>query len=388
MRGWTGFAVIAAAAVSLLLAPAAWAQDVFKIGLLLPMTGPFQSTGWQANAAVQLFLKQRGNVVAGRKIEILLRDDGGVTDAAKRIAQEMIVQDKVDLLLGFGLTPIALAVAPLATEAKVPMIVTVASTSIVVDRSPYIVRTIQTIPQIANIIGGWAAKNGIHNAVSIVSDYAPGLDAEKWIGQSFEAGGGKMIERLRPPLVNPDFAPFLQRARDGSPEAIFAFVPAGVGAIFAKQFVERGMDKSGIRIVAMSDVMDDDVLNGMGDAVLGVISGGPYAVAHQSPQNKAFVDAFKAANGNRRPNIVSVATYDGMELIYRALEATKGASAGPALVEAMKGMQWESPRGPVLVDPATRDIVQNIYLRKVERLDGELHNVEFETYAAVKDPAH
>jgi branched-chain amino acid transport system substrate-binding protein len=388
---------MAGAAISLLMAPAARAQDsskqdsakqdTFKIGLLLPMTGPFQSTGWQANAAVQLFLKQRGSTVAGKKVEILLKDDGGVTDAAKRIAQELIVLDKVDILLGFGLTPIALAVAPLATEAKIPMIVTVASTSVVVDRSPYIVRTIQTIPQIASIIGTWAAKNGIKNAVSIVSDYAPGIDAEKWIGQSFEQGGGKLTERLRPPLVNPDFAPFLQRARDASPEAIFAFVPAGVGAIFAKQFVERGMDKSGIRIVAMSDVMDDDVLNGMGDAVLGVISGGPYAVAHQSPQNKAFVDAFKAANGNRRPNIVSVAAYDGMELIWRALEATKGVSDGPALVNAMKGMQWESPRGPVSIDPATRDIVQNIYMRKVERLGGELHNVEFETTPAVKDPA-
>jgi branched-chain amino acid transport system substrate-binding protein len=397
MSGLIRFAAMAGVTMSLLTAPAASAQDslkqdaskqdTFKIGLLLPMTGPFQSTGWQANAAVQLFLKQRGSAVAGKKIEVVLKDDGGVTDAAKRIAQELIVLDKVDILLGFGLTPIALAVAPLATEAKVPMIVTVASTSVVVDRSPYIVRTIQTIPQIANVIGGWAAKNGIRNAVSIVSDYAPGLDAEKWIGQSFEQAGGKMIERLRPPLVNPDFAPFLQRARDASPEAIFAFVPAGVGAIFAKQFIERGMDKSGIKIVAMSDVMDDDVLNGMGDAVLGVISGGPYAVAHKSPQNKAFVEAFKAANGNRRPNIVSVAAYDGMELIYRALDATKGTSDGPALVNAMKGMRWESPRGPISIDPATRDIVQNIYMRKVERLDGELHNVEFETTPAVKDPA-
>jgi len=387
MWGVIRFVVAAGATLSLLIAPTARAEDTFKIGLILPMTGPFQSTGWQANAAVGLFLKQRGSTVAGKKIEILLRDDGGVIDAAKRIAQELITLDKVDILLGFGLTPIALAVAPLATEAKIPMIVTVASASVVVDRSPYIVRTIQTIPQIANIIGAWAAKNGVSNAVSIVSDYAPGLDAEKWIGQSFEQAGGKMIERLRPPLANPDFAPFLQRARDVSPQAIFAFVPAGVGAIFAKQFVERGMDKSGIKIVAMSDVMDDDVLNGMGDAVLGVISGGPYAVAHKSPQNQAFVDAFKAANANRRPNIVAVAAYDGMELIYRALEATKGVSGGPAMVEAMKGMQWESPRGPVLIDPATRDIVQNIYMRKVERLDGELQNVEFETYPAVKDPA-
>jgi branched-chain amino acid transport system substrate-binding protein len=380
-------AALAAAVMSLANAPAARAEDGFKVGLLLPMTGPFQSTGWEANAAVRLFLQQRGASVAGRKIEVVLKDDGGVIDVAKRMAQDLIVRDKVDILLGFGLTPIAMAVAPLATEARIPMIVTVASTSAVVDRSPYIVRTIQTIPQIANIIGAWAANNGIKTGVSIVSDYAPGLDAEKWIAQSFEQAGGKMLERLRPPLANPDFAPFLQRARDASPQAIFAFVPVGVGAIFAKQFVERGMDKSGIRIVAMSDVMDDDVLGGMGDAVLGVISAGPYSVAHQSPENKAFVEAFKAANGGRRPNIVAVAAYDGMELIWRALTATGGVSDGAAMVDAMKGMQWESPRGPLLIDPATRDVVQNIYLRKVERLDGELHNVEFETMPSVKDPA-
>lgn len=374
-------------AVALAVVPAAQAQETVKIGAVLPMTGPFNSTGWQANAAIQLFLKQRGTTVAGKKIEVLLRDDGGVADNAKRLAQELIVRDKVDLLIGFGLTPIAMAVAPLATEAKVPMVVTVASTSVVVDRSPYIVRTIQTIPQIANIVGAWAAKNGIKTSVSIVSDYAPGHDAEKWLTQSFEQGGGKVLERLRVPLANPDFAPFLQRARDAAPEAIFAFVPAGVGGVLAKQFVERGLDKTGIKFVSMSDVMDDDLLNGMGDAVLGVISGGPYSVAHKSAQNKAFVDSFRAANGNRRPNIVSVANYDGMELIYRALEATKGATDSAGLINAMKGLQWESPRGLVLIDPATRDIVQNIYMRKVQREAGELHNIEFEIYPAVKDPA-
>jgi branched-chain amino acid transport system substrate-binding protein len=385
MKNLLRFGAVVAAAV--LIATAAHAQSAFKVGVILPMTGPFTSTGWQSNAAIQLFLKQRGTTVAGRTIEIVLKDDGGVPDNARRIAQELIVRDKVDALLGFGLTPIALAVAPLATEAKIPMIVTVASTSVIVDRSPYIVRTIQTIPQIANIVGAWAAKNGIRSAVSIVSDYAPGHDAEKWLNQSFEQGGGKVLERLRAPLANPDFAPFLQRARDAAPEAIFAFVPSGVGAVLARQFVERGLDKSGIRIVSMSDVMDDDLLNGMGDAVLGVISGGPYATAHKSAVNTAFVEAFRGANPGRRPNIVAVAAYDGMELIWRALEATKGAGDGTALVSAMKGLSWESPRGPVQIDPATRDVVQTIYLRKVERVNGELHNVEFETYPSVKDPA-
>ena len=381
------FAVIGG--LALLVAPSATgAQETVKIGAILPMTGPFQSTGAEADAAIRLFLAQRGSIVAGKKIEIVLRDDRGVPADTKRLAQELIVKDHVQILIGFGLTPCALAVAPIATEAKVPMVVTVASTSIVVDRSPYIVRTIQTIPQIANIVGSWAAKNGIRSAVSIVSDYAPGHDAEKWFKASFTKGGGKVIETLRVPLANPDFAPFLQRARDAAPNAIFAFMPAGIGAIFAKQYAERGLDKTGIKIVSMSDVMDDDVLNGMGDPVIGIITGGPYSTAHKSPENEAFVTAFRAANGNRRPNIVAVSAYDGMELIFRALKATKGAADGPTLVNAMKGLQWESPRGPVQIDPMTRDIVQNIYMRKVERRGGELYNIEFETFPAVKDPAH
>lgn len=389
-RGLAGrYVLITLAALAIAGGPsAALAQDSVRIGAILPMTGPFQSTGWQANAAIRLFLQQRGTSVAGKNVELLLKDDAGVADNTKRLAQELIVRDRVHVLLGFGLTPSALAVAPLATEAKVPMVVTVASTSIVVDRSPYIVRTIQTIPQIANIVGAWAAKNAVKSAVSIVSDYAPGHDAEQWFAKSFEQGSGKVLERLHVPLANPDFAPFLQRARDAAPEAIFAFVPAGVGAVLAKQFVERGLDKSGIRVVSMSDVMDDDVLNGMGDAVLGIITGGPYSTAHKSPENKAFVEAFRAANGNRRPNVVAVSAYDGMDLVFRAAEATKGATDGPTLVEAMKGLRWESPRGPILIDPQTRDPVQNIYMRKVERQDGELYNVEFETYPAVKDPAH
>jgi branched-chain amino acid transport system substrate-binding protein len=363
------------------------AEETVKIGAILPMTGPFQSTGAEAIAAAKLFLQQRGATAAGKKIEVILKDDAGVPDNSKRLAQDLIVNEHVQFLFGFGLTPAALAVAPLATEAKVPMIVTVASTSIVVDKSPYIVRTIQTIPQIASVVGRWAADNGVKTAVSLVSDYAPGADAEQWFGKLFEQGGGKVLEKLRVPLSNPDFSPFLQRARDAAPNAIFAFMPAGIGAIFAKQFAERGLDKSGIRIVSMSDVMDDDVLNAMGNPVLGIITGGPYSVAHDSSENKAFVSAFEGANNQRRPNIVAVSAYDGMDLIVRALTATKGATDGDALVAAMKGQRWESPRGPILIDPATRDIVQNIYMRKVERRGGELYNIEFQTFPAVEDPA-
>jgi branched-chain amino acid transport system substrate-binding protein len=379
-------ALALAAAMVVIGGVRAQAQETIKIGVIMPMTGQFQSVGWQAHAAIRQFVAKHGDTVAGKKVEILFKDDGGVADNAKRQAQEMIVRDKINVLFGFGLTPIAMAVAPLATEAKVPMIVTVASTSVVVDRSPFIVRTIQTVPQVANIIGAWTAKTGSKKVVTLVSDYAPGHEMEDWFAKAFEKDGGKVLERIRVPLANPDFAPFLQRARDAAPDALFAFVPAGVGAIFAKQFAERGMDKTGIRFVVMSDVLDDDLLNNMGDPVLGFVSGGPYSIAHDSSENRDFVKGFRAANSNRRPNIVSVSAYDGMEVLYRALKANNGNADGTKLVEAMKGMKWESPRGPVQIDAATRDIVQNIYMRKVERRDGELYNIEFETFPAVKDP--
>jgi branched-chain amino acid transport system substrate-binding protein len=363
-------------------------DDTFKVGAVLPMTGPFQSTGAEAIAGINLFLQQHGTAVAGRKVEVIVRNDTGAPDIAKRLAQELILNDHVDALIGFGLTPIAMAVAPIATEAKTPMIVTVASTSAIVDRSPYIVRTIQTIPQIADIVGRWTAEDGVKNVVTFVSDYAPGRDAEQWFSKAFKAAGGNIVEAIHVPLANPEFAPFLQRASDAKPDAIFVFLPAGQGGIFAKEFVERGIDKSGIRLISMSDVMDDDLLNDMGDAVLGVVSGGPYSIAHKSQVNEDFVKAFRAANNDRRPNIVALAAYDGMNLLYRALAANPKAADGAALVEAMKGQSWESPRGPVSIDPSTRDVVQNIYMRKVERLNDELYNVEFKTYPAIKDPAH
>jgi branched-chain amino acid transport system substrate-binding protein len=363
-------------------------DNTFKVGAVLPMTGPFQSTGAEAIAGINLFLQQHGTAVAGRKVEVIVRNDTGAPDIAKRLAQELILNDHVDALIGFGLTPIAMAVAPMATEAKTPMIVTVASTSAIVDRSPYIVRTIQTIPQIADIVGRWTAEDGVKNVVTFVSDYAPGRDAEQWFSKAFKAAGGNIVEAIHVPLANPEFAPFLQRASDAKPDAIFVFLPAGQGGIFAKEFVERGIDKSGIRLISMSDVMDDDLLNDMGDAVLGVVSGGPYSIAHKSQVNEDFVKAFRAANNDRRPNIVALAAYDGMNLLYRALAANPKAADGAALVEAMKGQSWESPRGPVSIDPSTRDVVQNIYMRKVERLNDELYNVEFKTYPAIKDPAH
>ncbi|MDQ2081173.1 ABC transporter substrate-binding protein [Xanthobacteraceae bacterium Astr-EGSB] len=378
--------VLAAIAVGALTIGAAHAQSTVKIGFILPMTGQQQSTGKQISAAARLYMAQNGDTVAGKKIELIVKDDGAVPDNTKRLAQELIVNDKVSFIAGFGVTPAALSVAPLATEAKVPAIVTAAGTSIITERSPYFARTSFTLPQSSVIIADWAAQNGIKKVVTMVSDYAPGVDAEKAFVDRFKEKGGQIVEAIRFPLANPDFAPFLQRAGDQKPDAVFVFVPSGQGAVFVKQFVERGLDKAGVRIIGPGDVTDDDLLNGMGDAVIGTVTAHMYSTDHDSAKNKAFVEAFKKANNGLRPNFMAVGGYDGMHLIYEALKKTKGDTNGDKLIAAMKGMKWESPRGPIQIDADTRDIIQNIYIRKVEKKNGELYNVEFATFEAVKDP--
>jgi branched-chain amino acid transport system substrate-binding protein len=349
------------------------------------MTGPQASTGKQIDAAVRLYQQQRGTTVAGKKIEVLLKDDGAVPDNTRRLVQELIVNDKVNIIAGFGVTPAAMAAAPLATQGKVTQVVMAAGTSIITEASPNIVRTSFTLAQSVVPIGQWAIKNGIRKVVSIVSDYAPGADAEAAFKMGFVANGGEVSQWIRVPLANPDFAPFLQRAADDKPDAIFVFVPSGQGSIFVKQFIERGLDKAGVKIIGSGDVTDDDILNNMGDQVIGTVTAQFYSAAHPSAANKAYVEAFKKQS-NFRPNFMSVGGYDGMHLIYETLKKTGGKADTESLVGGMKGMMWESPRGPVAIDPQTRDIIQNIYIRKVEKVDGELWNVEFATFEAIKDP--
>ena len=366
-------------------APAFAQSDPIRVGLILPMTGPFASTGRQVEAAAKLYMAQHGNAVAGRKVELIVKDDAGTADVTRRLAQELVVNDKVAVLAGFGLTPLALATAPIATQSKTPMVVMAAATSSIIDASPFIVRTSFTLPQATIGIADWAPRNGIRKVVTLVSDYGPGIDAEKVFVARFTRGGGQVADSLRVPLRNPDFAPFLQKVRDGKPDAVFVFLPSGVGAQLMKQFTERGLDKAGIRLIGTGDVTDDDILNDMGDAALGVVTSHHYSAAHDSAANKAFVAAFGKASNGMRPNFMAVGGYDGMRVIYAALEATRGAG-GEALVAAMKGQSFESPRGPVTIDPQTRDVVQDIYIRKVERVGGQLHNVEFDSLKAVKDP--
>jgi branched-chain amino acid transport system substrate-binding protein len=377
----------AAAAAALCTSGLAFAQAApFKIGLILPMTGPQATTGRQIEAAARLWMAQNGDTVAGRKVQLILKDDTSLPDMTRRVAQELVVNEKVDVLAGFGITPSALAVAPIATQSKTPQIVMAAATSSITEASPYIVRSSFTLPQAAVAMGDWAPKNNIKSVVTLVADYGPGLDAEKFFSERFLFNGGKVLEKLRVPLRNPDFAPFLQKVRDTKPDALFVFVPSGAGSAVMKQFLERGMDKAGIKLIGTGDVTDDDLLNDMGEGALGVVTSHHYSAAHPSAANKKFVDEFMKANKGVRPNFMAVGGYDGMRLIYEALKKTGGKGGGDALLAGMKGQIFESPRGPVFIDAQTRDIVQNIYLRKVEKKDGQFWNVEFDVIKDVKDP--
>ena len=364
-----------------------WAQNKpFKIGLLLPMTGPFTSTGRQIENGVRLYMAQNGIKVSGREVQIILKDDTSIPEVTKRLAQELVVKDKVDVLAGFGLTPLALATAPVATQAKTPMVVMAAATSMITETSPFIVRTSMTLPQVTLGVAEWAPKNGIKRVVTLVTDYGPGYDAEKTFKERFLLNGGQILAEIRVPLRNPDYAPFLQRVSDLKPDALFVFVPSGAGTALLKQFAERGLDKAGVKLIGEGSVADDEILNDMGDVALGMVTSHPYSASHNSPANKAFVSAFMQQSKGIRPNFFGVSGYDGMRVIYEAIKATKGQGDGEALVGAMKGQIFESPRGPIYIDAQTRDIVQNVYIRRVERINGQLYNTEFDVLKDVKDP--
>ena len=368
---------------------AAAGAEPLKIGLILPMSGPFAAYGKQINHGVQLWLNEHGGTIAGRKVDVVLKNDapGTAGDVDKRLAQELVIKDKVDILAGFALTPSAFAVAPLATQAKMPMVVMNAATSSITTKSPDIVRVSMTLPQGSKVIADWAAKNGIKKVFVLVADYGPGFDAATQFTKSFTGDGGTIVGDIKAPLSNPDYAPYLQRIKDARPDAVFLFLPPGAGTIaFMKGFVDQGLAASGIKLIGTGDLTDEDILDTLGKPALGIITAFHYSAVHDSPQNKAFVAAYDKAYPKDRPNFMAVGGYDGMELIDLALKKTHGDAKGPAFMAAVKGLHWISPRGPVTIDPATRDIVQNEYIRKVEMVGTQLQNVEFETVPDVKDP--
>lgn len=371
-----------------LTALAAQAQETIKVGVIAAFSGPFADYGKQMEGGIKAYMKQHGDTVAGKKIELVIKDTTGPSpEIAKRLAQELVVRDKVDILAGFGLTPEALAVAPIAEQAKKPMIVMNAATSIITTKSNYIARVSMTLPQISGPMATWAVKNNIKRVVTLVADYGPGIDAETAFKTNLLGGGGQVIESIRVPLRNPEFAPFVQRIKDAKPEAVFVFVPAGEqGVAFMKSYRERGLAEAGIRVIATGDLTDDHVLPAMGDATLGVITSFHYSAAHDSPENKTFLKNFAAANPNGgRPNFMAVAAYDGMHAIYEVARKLDGKIDGDRAMAVLKGMKIPSPRGPLTIDAQTRDAVQTVYIRKVEKVNGELYNVEFDKFENMKD---
>jgi len=367
----------------------AQAQETIKIGVIAAFSGPFADYGKQMEGGMKAYMKQHGDTVAGKKIELILKDTTGPSpEIAKRLAQELVTRDKVDLLAGFGLTPEALAVAPIAEQAKKPMIIMNAATSIITTKSEYIARVSMTLPQVSAPMATWAVKNNIKRVVTLVADYGPGIDAETAFKNTLVAGGGQIVESIRVPLRNPEFAPFIQRIKDAKPEAVFVFVPDGEqGVAFMKGYRERGLAEAGIKVIATGDLTDDHVLPAMGDATLGVITSFHYSAAHNSPENKAFLKNFAEANpGAGRPNFMAVAAYDGMGAIYEVANKLGGKIDGDKAMAVLKGMKINSPRGQITIDPQTRDVVQTVYIRKVEKVNGELFNVEFDKFENMKDP--
>ena len=383
------FKIVFGLLAALIASTTAHAQQTVKIGLIMAYSGQFADTATQMDNAIKLYIKQHGDTVAGKKIEVIRKDTGGPNpDVAKRLAQELIVRDHVDILAGFTLTPEALGAASVSEEAKKFMVVMNAATSIITTKSPYIARTSLTIPQLETAFGQWAYKSGVRKVYTMVSDYGPGIDAETAFQKGFKGAGGEIAGSVRMPVANPDFSAFVQRVKDVNPEAIFVFIPGGAQPpALAKSLAERGIDPKKIKIMGQGEItMDDNALKSMGDSGLGIITVFHYGWTHDSAMNKAFVKAYND-DYKRNPDVFSIGGYDGMHLIYEALKKTGGNADGDALIAAAKGMQWESPRGPISIDPETRDIVQNVYIRRVDKVDGENRNVEFDKVENVKDPA-
>ncbi len=376
-------------AAALAAAFPAYAQQTVKIGLILSSSGQFADAAAQLDNGIKTYMKQNGDTVAGRKIQLVRRDTGGVApDVAKRLAQELVVREKVDILAGFVLTPNAMAAADVSAEAKKFMVVMNAATSIIITKSPYMIRTSVTLPQVMETFGTWAAtKGGLKETYTMVTDYGPGHDSEAAFQSAFKAAGGKVVGSVRFPVANPDFAAFVQRAKDIGPQSIYIFIPGGAQpAALGKAFAERGIDKNKTKILGSGETTAEAAVKAMGDNALGIITAWHYDYKLDTPENKRFVKDFNDMHG-RNPDFFSIGGYDGMHAIYETLKKTGGKTDGDILIKAAKGLKWTSPRGPMSIDPETRDVVQTVYIRRVEKVGNELVNVPFDRVPDVKDPA-
>ncbi len=380
-------ALLVGALAAALWATASHAQDTVKIGVIMPYSGQFADPGIQSDNGIKLYLKEHGGKLGGKDVEVIRRDVGGIAPAvAKRLAQELVTRDDVDILTGFQLTPNALAAADVSAEAKKFMVVLNAATAIVTTKSPYMVRVSFTIPQLTQTLGTWAAQHGMGRAYTMVTDYGPGIDAEGAFVKGFKESGGEIVGSVRMAVQNPDFSAYVQRAKDLNPQGIFIMIPGGAQpAAFGKALGERGVDPKKMWVLGQFEVTDEHALSNIGDLAVGIVTASHYDFNHRSPRNEEFVKAYNAEFG-RNPDCFSVGGYDGMHLIDLALRKSGGKTDGEALVSAAKGLSFESPRGPIGIDPETRDVVQTVYIRRVEKVDGRLLNVEFAEIPKVKDP--
>lgn len=361
-------------------AAAAYAANPLKIGVVVPLSGIYADHGKQMMNGFNLYLKQHGNQIGGRDVILIFKDETGpAPDVIKRIVQELIVKDKVELIAGFDFTPNAIAIAPLATQAKVPVVITNAATAGIPQRSPYMLRTSFVTGRITSPLAVWAAKNGIKRVYTLVADFAPGVDAEQAFKKSFIANGGTIIGGGKVPLQNPDFSPFVQRVKDEKPDAVFLYEPAPGGIAFSKVFAEKQLAASGIKLISTGDLVEEQSLGALGNSVEGVVTSHHYSSWHESALNRSFVADYQKAYGTR-PNFYAVGSYDGMQLIYEAVKKLGGKVTPDGFMAAAKGMQFESPRGQIKIDPETRDIVQTIYVRRTEKGKAGIQNTEIASY--------
>ena len=371
------------------LSAAANAQEAdnhaVKIGIIMPYSGQFADPTNQVDDGFKLYLKQHGDKLGGKSIELIRKDVGGIAPpVTKRLAQELVTRDNVDILAGFSLTPNALAAADVSAEARKFMVVMNAATGIVITKSPYMVRVSFTVPQLNQTLGTWAQQHGLKSAYTMVTDYGPGIDAEAAFQKGFKDAGGEIIGSVRMAVQNPDFSAYVQRAKDLDPQGIFIMIPGGAqpGA-FGKALAERAIDPNKTEIMGQLEITDEHALASIGDLAAGIITAGHYDYNHRSKLNEEFVKAYNE-EFHRNPDFFSVGGYDGMHLIDLALQKSGSKTDGESLVNAARGLSWESPRGPISIDPETRDIVQTVYIRKVEKVDGHLVNVEIAAIPDVK----
>jgi branched-chain amino acid transport system substrate-binding protein len=386
------FKAAACAIPALALAPVgtpAADQPPLKIGVVISYTGPSAVSGQEWDDTVKLFQKQHGDTIAGRKIEFIKRDTGGPSpDVAKRLATELVTQDKVDMIVGIDYTPTAVGVGTVSTQAKKPVFIMNAATAGILKNAPYMVRFGYVTSQNDAPLGAWAAKNKIRSVYMLYADYAPGIDASAAFAKAFTAGGGKVIGEIKTPITTSEYSSYVQRIKDAKPDAVFIFVPLGpTSQQFMRAWSDAGMAKSGNKLLGDGSVTDETAIDGLGDTAIGMITSYPYSEAHPSKENQDFVKAFAQLNGTKvRPDLFAAFTWDLLTGMYRVIGQQGGKVDPDKTIELVRGMRFNGPRGPLTIDPSTRDPIQNIYIRRVEKRNGKLWNVEFETIPMVKPP--